>query len=130
MPKKINKSYIIGGIVIIIALAMAMYSFRSSLTNYVSVREAKAGKNIVQVAGTLVKDTARYDTRSRNLVFTLLEDSGEEMVVEYGGPRPADLEGTSKIVVIGKYNTGKQTFIAKELLLKCPTKYESRVKGS
>ncbi|MBN1848857.1 MAG: cytochrome c maturation protein CcmE [Deltaproteobacteria bacterium] len=130
MSKKINKSHIIGIIVIIIALAMAMYSFRSSLTNYVSVYEAKAGKNTVQVAGILVRDTAHYDTRNHHLIFTLREDGGDEMVVEYGGPRPADLEGTSKIVVIGKYNTEKQTFVAKELLLKCPTKYESRVKGS
>jgi len=130
MLKKINKSYIIGGLVIIIALAMAMYSFRSSLTNYVSIREAKAGGNTVQVAGILVKDTARYDSQNHHLIFNLREDGGDEMVVEYGGPRPTDLEGTSKIVAIGKFNLEKQTFLAKELLLKCPTKYESRVKGS
>ena len=130
MSKKIKPSYIIGIIVIVVALVIAMYSFQASLTSYVSVREAKAGKSTVQVAGILVKETARYNSQNHNLMFTLREDGGDEMDVEYGGPRPADLEGTTKIVVIGRYEPKKQVFTARELLLKCPTKYEGRVKGS
>lgn len=129
MVNKIKKAHIISGVVIVAAMAIAMYSFRSSLTNYVSIHEAKTGKRPVQVAGILVKNTVDYDSQTHNLVFTLHEDGGDEMAVQYGGPKPADLEGATKIVVIGKYDPKKEFFVAKELLLKCPTKYEGRVKG-
>ena len=108
---------------------MAMYSFKSTLTSYVTVKEAKASKRPVQIAGLAVKGTKRYDTKSNNLVFTLREDSGDEMIVEYGGPRPANFDDVAKIVVIGKYEPKRQVFAAKEMLIKCPTKYEGRVKG-
>lgn len=124
-----KKSYIIGGMVIFIGMVMAMYSLKSSLTSYVSVREAKSGNRRVQVAGILVKDTPRYDSQTHHLVFTLREDGGDEMVVEYDGARPANFESATKVVAIGKYDIKKQAFMSKELLVKCPTKYEGRVKG-
>lgn len=124
-----KKPYLIGGIVIIIAMVTAMHSLQSSLTSYVSIREAKSGGRQVQVAGLLVKGTPRYDSQTRNLVFTLREDGGDEMVVAYGGVRPANFETATKIVAIGKFDARKQVFMTRELLVKCPTKYEGRVKG-
>jgi cytochrome c-type biogenesis protein CcmE len=124
-----KKSYIIGGIIILIAMTVAMYSLKSSLASYVSVREAKSGNRRVQVAGILVKGTPRYDSQTHQLIFTLREDSGDEMVVAYDGARPANFDNTTKIVAIGKFDINKQAFMTKELLVKCPTKYEGRVKG-
>jgi cytochrome c-type biogenesis protein CcmE len=122
-----KKSYIIGAVVIAAAGVMAMQSFKSSLTAYVTVEEAKASKRPVQMAGIAVKD--RYDFKSNNLVFTLREDGGDEMVVEYGGPRPGNFDEVTKVVAIGTYAPKRQVFEARELLVKCPTKYEGRVKG-
>ncbi|MDY6838629.1 MAG: cytochrome c maturation protein CcmE [Thermodesulfobacteriota bacterium] len=122
-----KKSYIIGALVIAAAGVMAMQSFKSTLTAYVTVREAKASKRPVQVAGVAVKDT--YDVKTNNLVFTLREDGGDEMVVEYDGPRPGNFDNVTKVVAIGTYEPSTQVFEAKELLVKCPTKYEGRVKG-
>jgi cytochrome c-type biogenesis protein CcmE len=110
-------------------MAMAMYSFQSTLTAYVTVSEAKASKRPVQVAGMIVKGTDRYDLHSNNLVFTLQEDGGAEMVVEYDGPRPGNFDDATKVVAIGTYEAKRQVFEARELLVKCPTKYEGRVKG-
>jgi len=124
-----KKSYIIGGAIIILAMVMAMYSFQSTLTPYVTVREAKASKGSVQVAGIPVKDTAKYDLTTKNLIFTLREDGGDEMVVEYDGPRPGNFDEVTKVVAIGMYQPEKDIFSARELLVKCPTKYEGRVKG-
>ena len=124
-----NKAYIIGAIIIALAMFMAMRSFKSTLTAYVSVSEAKTIKAAVQVAGIVVKDSVRYDLESNNLVFTLREDGGDEMWVEYNGPSPGNFNDASKIVAIGKYEPNRQVFIAVELLVKCPTKYEQRVKG-
>lgn len=124
-----KKSYIIGGAIIILAMIMAMYSFKSTLTPYVTVREAKAGKRPVQVAGIPVEGTERYDIKSNNLIFTLREDGGDEMVVEYDGPRPGNFDDVTKVVAIGTYEPNRNIFAARELLVKCPTKYEGRVKG-
>ena len=126
---KIKKSYIVGGIVVVLAMVMAMYSFKSTLTSYVTVSEAKASKRPVQVAGIVVAGTDRYDLKSNNLVFVLREDGGDEMQVEYDGPRPGNFDNVTKVVAIGKYEPKEQIFVARELLVKCPTKYEGRVKG-
>jgi len=125
-----NKAYIIGAVIIAFAMFMAMRSFKSTLTAYVSVSEAKTIKTAVQVAGVVVKDSVRYDLKSNNLIFTLREDGGDEMSVEYNGPSPGNFNDASKIVAIGKYEPVRQVFMAVELLVKCPTKYEQRVKGS
>ena len=126
---KIKKSYIVGGIVVVLAMVMAIYSFKSTLTSYVTVSEAKASKRPVQVAGIVVAGTDRYDLKSNNLVFVLREDGGDEMQVEYDGPRPGNFDNVTKVVAIGKYEPKEQVFVARELLVKCPTKYEGRVKG-
>ena len=124
-----KKSYIIGGIVVLAAMVMAMYSFKSTLTSYVTVSEAKASKRPVQVAGIVVKGTDRYDLQRNNLIFVLREDGGDEMQVEYDGPRPGNFDNVNKVVAIGTYEPKEQVFVAKELLVKCPTKYEGQVKG-
>jgi cytochrome c-type biogenesis protein CcmE len=126
MPKR---SYIIGAVVVALAMIMAMYSFRSTLTTYVSVSEARVSARPVQVAGIVVSESKEYDLRNNRLIFTLREDGGDEIAVEYDGHKPANFDDVAKIVVTGKYNTGKQVFVARELLVKCPTKYEQRVKG-
>ena len=124
-----KKSYIIGAVVIALAMIMAMHSFKSTLTSYVTVSEAKASKRPVQVAGIVVKGTKRYDLKTNNLIFTLREDAGDQMVIQYDGPTPANFDDVTKIVVIGKYEPKNQAFTAREVLVKCPTKYEGRVKG-
>jgi len=126
MPKK---SYVIGAVIVVLALTMAMYSFQSTLTAYVSVSEAKASPRAVQVAGIVVKGSKHYDIQNNRLKFTLREDSGDEMAVEYDGRRPANFDDVAKVVSIGKYNVKREVFVATELLVKCPTKYEGRVKG-
>ena len=124
-----KKSYIIGAVVVIGAMAMAMYSFQATLTAYVSVSEAKESSRPVQVAGFVVKGSKRFDFKNNMLVFTLQEDNGTQMAVEYDGPKPANFDDVSKVVSVGKYNKKKQAFEASELLVKCPTKYEGRVEG-
>ncbi len=51
------------------------------------------------------------------------------MKVEYDGPRPGNFDNVTKVVAIGKYEPKREVFLAKELLVKCPTKYEGRVQG-
>ena len=129
MKASSKKPYIIGGVIVALALIMAMYSFKSTLTAYVSVSEAKVSPRTVQVAGIVVKGSKHYDVQSNRLMFTLQEDSGDRMDVEYDGSKPANFDDVTKVVSIGKFNANKGVFVATELLVKCPTKYEGRVKG-
>ena len=80
-------------------------------------------------AGVVAQGSRRYDLQSNNLVFVLREDGGDQMRIEYSGPKPANFDNVTKVVAIGTYNPEKQVFLAKELLVKCPSKYEGRVKG-
>jgi len=129
MKSTSKKSYIIGAVIVVLALIMAMYSFKSTLTAYVSVSEAKVSPRAVQVAGIVVKGSEHYDLQSNRLMFTLQEDSGDKMAVEYDGSKPANFDDVTKVVSTGKYNAKREVFVATELLVKCPTKYEGRVKG-
>ena len=93
MPKR---SYIIGAVVVALAMIMAMYSFKSTMTTYVSVSEAKVTTRPVQVAGIVAKGSKQYDLQNNRLIFTLREDSGDEMAVEYGGQKPANFDDVTK----------------------------------
>ena len=125
---KIKKSYVIGGILIALAAGLALNAFQSTLTPYVTVAQAKQYGRPVQVAGVIVKGSGGYDPSTNKLVFKLRENGGARMVVEYDGVRPVNFEEAAKVVAIGRYERRKEVFEAKELLTKCPTKYEGRVK--
>jgi cytochrome c-type biogenesis protein CcmE len=120
-------SYILGAIVIIAALIFAMFSFTSSLTSYVTISEAKETGQNVQVAGVLGEQSINYDVSRNLLIFTLMEPQGDEMIVHYAKSKPANFENADKIVAIGRYDKSQQVFVANELLVKCPSKYEGRI---
>ncbi|KPJ50295.1 MAG: hypothetical protein AMJ41_01620 [candidate division Zixibacteria bacterium DG_27] len=115
--------YLVGLIVIALFLALAISSFRESITPYVSFSEARASGETVQIIGKLVPGSSVYDTSRVALSFQLLSRQGEPMPVAYSsGPTPANFEEATEIVVIGKYDGEK--FVADQLLVKCPSKYQ------
>jgi len=79
----------------------------------------------VQVAGGLEKGTHSYDDEAGYLRFTLVdEESSETMRIRYEGVKPANFEDAVSIVAIGQFDTGDKEFAAKQLLVKCPSKYQ------
>ena len=57
----------------------------------------------------------------------MIDENGTIENVFYGEPMPPDFILSDQIVVIGSYN--ENNFIAKEILLKCPSKYtEDKIK--
>ncbi len=122
-----KKSYIIAGVIICGALVMAMFSFKSTLTSYVTIQEAKASERVVQVAGTLVPNSVSVNAETNMLIFDLQEPSGDKMTIHYHRSKPANFENADKIVAIGHFDKSSQVFIANELLVKCPSKYEGRI---
>jgi cytochrome c-type biogenesis protein CcmE len=61
------------------------------------------------------------------IAFDLIDESGEKRKIVCHNPPPSveDLKRSEKVVVIGSVND-KGQFIAKEILLKCPSKYEDK----
>jgi cytochrome c-type biogenesis protein CcmE len=112
--------YIIGGIIIISFIVWAGISFNKTLTPYVTISEAKTSDTMVQVKGKRV-DNGSFDMEQNVFVFNMVDEVGEQIQVVYDGAKPGNFEQATEIVCIGRYTDGK--FHAKELLVKCPSKY-------
>lgn len=128
-----KKGQIIGLVVIAIAVAIVLTTFddASSYVDFATAKEmAENGeKGDIHIVGELKKNASgdivgmHYDpVKDPNLfTFTVIDEGKKEQQVIYFNSKPADLEKSEKIVIIGHFK-GNQ-FIAKDILLKCPSKY-------
>ena len=124
-----KKRYLIGGGIILIAVAYLLYlSFGSSVSYYLTVSEFydRSDELIdanVRLAGVVADNSIDWDADNIELKFTLTE-GGKDMPVIYHGAQPSGFTGGSNILAEGKYNADG-IFRANQLILKCPSKYES-----
>lgn len=127
-----KKSHIIGIGIIAIAVMIIIITAGDAST-YVSFREARAladnGNNKkIHVVGQLKKDTAgevigvEPSPDKLSVSFIMLDNNMEEQTVFYKEPMPSDLLRSEQVVVIGSYQN--DLFIADNILLKCPSKYQ------
>jgi cytochrome c-type biogenesis protein CcmE len=122
-----NKLFYLAGAVLLLAFGGFSYSqFSANLTPYVSYADARAAKRAVQVAGGLVKGSSNYDSQNHYLRFTLSdpENASLLMPVRYQGVKPANFEDAISIVAIGRFDPAAGEFVANDLLVKCPSKYQ------
>jgi cytochrome c-type biogenesis protein CcmE len=112
--------YVIGVSVIVIFMVWAGISFQKTLTPYVSIAQAKKAETLVQVKGKRL-DSGSFDTSRNQFIFYLADDTGEKIEVVYNGAKPGNFEQATEVVCVGQYQDGR--FYAKELLVKCPSKY-------
>ena len=122
-----RRAFQIGGIFLLVIFAgFSMTKFSEALTPYVSYDEARATTRSVQVAGGLAPNSSSYDMNAKHLRFTLgdTEDSSKTLAVRYSGLKPANFEDAISIVAIGNFDSQTQEFVANDLLVKCPSKYQ------
>lgn len=112
--------YIFGGLIIVGFIVWAGVSFNKTLTPYVTIEKAKEMASVVQVKGKRL-DNGTFDVSNNVFVFTMADEAGEKIEVIYDGTKPGNFEQATEIVCVGTYTDGK--FHAKELLVKCPSKY-------
>jgi cytochrome c-type biogenesis protein CcmE len=110
------------GIAVLIGIIVSLYANTSS---YVTFKEADdlQGKE-VHVIGKLVKDSAMvYDPikNPNHLEFYLVDSLNRVEKVIFHSPKPADLDRSERVVIIGKMR--EDAFYASSILLKCPSKY-------
>ena len=129
-----KKSHIVGLLVIAVAIAIII-STAGDASSYVTFDKAyemsSVGNKVsIHVVGDLKKDfrgeITGLETAPDNLSFSflLIDENKKEQKVYYNEPMPPDFLRSEKVVVIGSYQ-GDQ-FIAKKILLKCPSKYQEQ----
>jgi cytochrome c-type biogenesis protein CcmE len=120
---EIKPLHIAGIGIILIAVIYGVFGFQSGFRSYTqSVDEAVASSRSVQLAGFL-GSTGEYDAKGR-FAFMLQDENGKLVKVVSDDPRPANFEQAISIVAIGRYDQGEQAFMADDLLVKCPSKYQ------
>ena len=104
----------------------AGFNLAESVTPYVSIAEARASSNSVQVKGLLDKNFAPVQNCDEFSFSLKDETSGETMRVKFDGIKPDQFDEAYHIVAVGKYVAADESFHAKKLLIKCPSKYEGQ----
>ncbi len=131
-------THIIGIIIIAIAMGIVITS-AGDASQYVDFKTARdlaseGNTDEIHVVGDLPKNAkgivtgVQYDPlkNPNYLAFDLQDEKGEIVQVVCHKPPASmrDFEKSEKVVVIGKYKNEK--FVASEILMKCPSKYEEK----
>ena len=117
-----KKGYWIAAVLTLAFVGFGLSAFQKTLTPYLSFDDAKKTKGVVQVMGALDKESDRYDDKTEQLSFELVDPNGHRMPVVYRGLRPGNFKDAISIVAIGRYQDGR--IDAEKLLVKCPSKYQ------
>jgi len=123
-----KNKYVFGGFIIVVFLGLMVYLFTQSNIQYEEdFSKIKQQDKTVKATGQWVKEKS-YEMDKENKIFSFyMQDAkGVEMKVMYHGTIPNNFESAVSVVVTGKYQNGQ--FHAKDILTKCPSKYEEEFK--
>ena len=154
MKKKTNIKLILGGVVIALALVYLLISATRSNTQYfMTVQELQEQQSELQgqklrMSGAVIGETIQYNPETLDLSFTVAQIPGDHRLIEqmggmakvlaeavadpdaarmtihYTGVRPDLLKDEAQAIVTGTLDQNG-VFQASELLMKCPSRYES-----
>ena len=121
-----KNKYVFGGFIIVLFLGIMAYLFTQSNIKYESdFTNVKNTENTVKATGSWVKEKSYEMNREQNTFsFYMVDEKGNEMKVVYEGAIPNNFETAKSVVVTGSYGNGY--FHAKDILTKCPSKYEGQ----
>lgn len=114
---------IVGSIIVIGLIVVAALTLRSTMTPYVTVKEAKLTGSQCQVKGEVVPGSAIFDLDKKIFRFKLVDKNNDIVDVIHNGVKPGNFDQAKEVVVIGKFQNG--IFEANQILVKCPSKYEA-----
>ena len=118
--------YIIGLVIIVAFVIWGLTSFIATTVRYVSIEEVAQSQGTVQVMGKIDFAGLKYDNQNTRLVFEIIDptdDSGNKRLkIIYSGVVPGNFDQATSVVAKGRYQDG--AFMADQLLVKCPSKYQ------
>ncbi len=125
-----KNKYIFGGFIIVVFLGLMMYLFTQSNIEYADdFAQVKTTSKTVKATGSWVKEkNYNINKDEKTFSFFITDEKGNEMKVVYEGTIPNNFESATSVVVTGKYQNGY--FHAKDILTKCPSKYEEQQTSS
>jgi len=130
-----KKSHIL--IIVVIAVAVGIIiTTAGDASTYVNFEQARqlstaGSKKDIHVVGELKKDEMgnvigiEEGADKVSFSFIMIDDNGKEQRVLYNQPMPPDFQRSEKVVVIGSYKED-ESFYARKILLKCPSKYQEQ----
>lgn len=128
-------SHIIAIIIIAVSIGIII-STSGNASEYVSFKEAfqmasEGDDDKVHVVGKLKKDAMgnimmdyKPTVDPNYFTFILVDKDQQEKQVVYYSSKPQDFEKSEQVVVVG--NAKDNVFVAKDILMKCPSKYENQ----
>lgn len=119
-----KKTFIIAFVIIVAAIAL-LISASADFATYSSFSKAEKSRDLVKIVGQLAKDKPmQYDPQKDPNYFSFYITDNELQTKEVilKSAKPQDFELSEQIVVTGRMKDG--VFIAKSVLLKCPSKYK------
>jgi len=133
MKKKKRLRFIIGGIILVLALGFLIYTgMRGTMRYYMTVSELVAKGNSahgegVRLGGRVVEGSINWDSLKLELKFNIT-DGKRKIPVLYKGVVPDAFKSGAQVIVEGTYSPGG-VFRATTLLAKCPSKYVAAPRG-
>lgn len=110
-------------VLLVVAGAIGISSFKKSVTPYISFAEAKHSTGLVQVNGVLADKNYVMRPAEQFLEFRLRDSHNDVLPVRYKGVIPGNFDQAVSVVAIGRY--AGDHFEAEQLLVKCPSKYQA-----
>ncbi len=121
-----KNKYIFGTFIIVVFLGIMSYLFTQSNIKYENnFAVVKKENKIVKAMGSWIRDR-NYVINKQDGTFTfyMKDEHNNVMKVVLNGMIPNNFKSASSVVVTGQYKDGY--FHAKNILTKCPSKYESQ----
>ncbi|MGV3619024.1 MAG: cytochrome c maturation protein CcmE [Fimbriimonas sp.] len=118
---------IVTAVVAFVAMGGVVVAFMSNASPYVTIAEARQMRSDrMHLAGDILKETVVTDIKSSELRFQVKDSKGEQILIVHRGEIPANMGSATKVVAIGGIEGDR--FMSKQLLLKCPSRYEEEKK--
>jgi cytochrome c-type biogenesis protein CcmE len=115
----------IAAVIVVVFVVVGFMSFMDNKIDYASFVEAQKKLKTVEVKGVWQKDKeTKYDPDKSTFTFYMKDDANTEMKVVLDGAKPNNFDIATMIVAKGKVKD--DVFYAKEILTKCPSKYEGK----
>jgi len=116
---------VIASVIVVVFIVVGFISFMDNKIEYASFNDAQKKLKTVEVKGSWVKEKdARYDASTNTFTFFMKDDNNTEMKVVFDGAKPNNFDIATMIVAKGKVKG--DTFYARDILTKCPSKYEGK----
>ena len=111
------------GLVLLLGFGTLLFAnFGEQVGGYMSFEEAHASGATAHVVGGWVKERHfNYDRESNVFSFYMKDEAGNVQLVNYPNPKPANFEDAERLVIEG--SSDGDVFVAKHILVKCPSKY-------